>query len=154
MPMTSEEKQIWYATYGATFARRNRAFGAGQAYHDLVVAAEDAMQEADDAVSVLRKRLDQATEMERNNAGPVRTALEMMQQAPPDEVTTQTLPVYGIEVTTTATGGGALKSDLGEGYEQLESLLLAMACAGINLNTPAMFEAIETAVEAISNHEE
>jgi hypothetical protein len=34
----------------------------------------------------------------------------------------------------------------------LESLLLAMATAGIPMNTPQMNKAVQTAVEAIANH--
>ena len=34
----------------------------------------------------------------------------------------------------------------------LESLILAHACAGINVGSPAYVEGIETAVDAISHH--
>ena len=34
----------------------------------------------------------------------------------------------------------------------VESLLLALAVAGVDLETPACLEAIETAVEAVSNY--
>ena len=34
----------------------------------------------------------------------------------------------------------------------LESLILAHACAGVNVQSPAYVEGIETAVDAIANH--
>jgi hypothetical protein len=34
----------------------------------------------------------------------------------------------------------------------IEALILAMACAGIEIDTPAMIEAIETAVEGAANN--
>ena len=82
-----------------------------------------------------------------------------------------TLPCYGIVVelgpvdaeTPGASRGGALSSDLKEGLgkrrtclksalDAVESLILAMACAGVDIETPAMIEAIETCVEAIWNN--
>jgi hypothetical protein len=61
------------------------------------------------------------------------------------------LPVYGIKIRT-ALGGGTITSDIGTGFEQIESMILACAIAGIDVETPAFLEAIETALEAAGNH--
>jgi hypothetical protein len=80
----------------------------------------------------------------------------------PDEATKQQskgktmtrieLPIFGIVIEHDNKGNGAIETELGEGFDQIESLLLAMACAGINLRDSAMLEAIETAVEATANY--
>jgi len=75
---------------------------------------------------------------------------------------------FGIIISLDGTGGGTIHSDLhlspeemilDEGrveYEAaidgLESLVLAHACAGIDVNDPAYIEGIKTAVETISNN--
>ena len=71
--------------------------------------------------------------------------------------------VFGITVYLDEAGSGKLISDLRNGLdgsdaeyaaalEGLESLILAHACAGIDITTPAYLEGVETAVEAIANH--
>ena len=84
------------------------------------------------------------------------------------------LPCYGIVVEVGDSrpenpnafeGGSLVSSDLGpnllldeedvEGQaaaDALESLILAHACAGIDIASPAYVEGIETAVEAIANN--
>lgn len=72
------------------------------------------------------------------------------------------LPSYGIEVCISGDGAtGSIKSDLhdkgvGKDYNHaidgLESLILAHACAGIDIESPAYLEGIETAVDAITNN--
>jgi len=79
------------------------------------------------------------------------------------------LPCYGITVTLTRgngadkPGSGAIASDLcavrtasnrqfNAAIDGLESLILAHACAGVDVESPAYVEGIETAVEAIANH--
>lgn len=57
-------------------------------------------------------------------------------------------------------GTGVIKSSLAEDGESawndavdgLESLILAQACAGIDISTPTYLKAVETALEAISNN--
>jgi hypothetical protein len=80
------------------------------------------------------------------------------------------LPCFGIKLNLTGDGGGAISSDLKEEYTEddyefgcnnkmsyngavdgLESIILAHACAGIDIQSPAYIEGIETAVQAISN---
>lgn len=60
------------------------------------------------------------------------------------------LPCYGITLIL-IDDWGCVSSDLHDGsnpaYNAIESLILAMAVAGIDVETPAMLEAIETAVE-------
>ena len=80
------------------------------------------------------------------------------------------LPCYGITVTLVRAnaadrpGGGSIVSDLrvaGENIadrqynaaiDGLEAIVLAHACAGVDVQSPAYIESIETAVEAIANH--
>ena len=79
------------------------------------------------------------------------------------------LPCYGITIrldrkpSAEKPGGGTITSDLkqdttGEDAEYLaaidglESLILAHACAGIDVTTPAYIEGIETAVAAIAQN--
>ncbi len=80
------------------------------------------------------------------------------------------LPCYGIIVTLTrqnsadAPGIGSIVSDLhavsrsakdrqyNSAIDGLESLILAHACAGVDVVSPAYVEGVETAVEAIANH--
>jgi hypothetical protein len=80
------------------------------------------------------------------------------------------LPCYGITIrldlknTADSPGAGTIASDLKEpgksagdrcynaAVDGLESLILAHACAGVDVESPAYIEGIETAVEAIFNH--
>ena len=80
------------------------------------------------------------------------------------------LPCYGITVTLVRgngadePGSGAIASDLhaagrsaadrqyNAAIDGLESLILAHACAGVDVESPAYVEGVETAVEAIANH--
>jgi hypothetical protein len=80
------------------------------------------------------------------------------------------LPCFGIEIRLVRqdspenSGEGTIASDLrdtGDAIEvrqynaaidALESLILAHACAGVDVESPAYIEGIETAVEAIGNH--
>ena len=69
--------------------------------------------------------------------------------------------VYGITVFLSGHGGGTIRSELHHpkdgpeataAIDALESLILAHACAGIDITSPAYLEGIETAVDAITNH--
>lgn len=77
------------------------------------------------------------------------------------------LPCYGIEVTLAKRGGsysGNITSNLIENSriagkeavdfacDGIESMILACACSGIDIESPAFLEAIETAVEATFNN--
>ena len=78
------------------------------------------------------------------------------------------LPCYGIVVTFAAVGQDEtawLDSDLSkerfsEGTDKalesaidgIESMILAHAIAGVDIESPAYLEGIETAVEAVANH--
>ena len=68
--------------------------------------------------------------------------------------------VYGITVSRAIEGGGTITSDLGSpddgpetvaAIDALESLVLAHACGGIDICSPAYLEGIETAVDAVTN---
>jgi len=78
------------------------------------------------------------------------------------------LPCYGITVTLAREnaveepGAGSIVSDLREAdtaanrqynsaIDGLEALILAHACAGVDVESPAYLEGIETAVDAIGN---
>jgi hypothetical protein len=78
------------------------------------------------------------------------------------------LPCYGITVTLARENGveepgsGSIVSDLREpknaanrqhnaAVDGLESLILAHACAGVDVESPAYVEGVETAVDAIAN---
>jgi hypothetical protein len=89
------------------------------------------------------------------------------QRAPDTEIR---LPCYGITVTLARRNGadkpgsGSIASDLhaagrsatdrqyNSAIDGLESLILAHACAGVDVESPAYVEGVETAVEAITNH--
>ena len=69
--------------------------------------------------------------------------------------------VHGIAIELDGQGGGMITSDLhdqrdGPGlsgaWDAVESLVLAHACAGIDIRDPAYLEGIETSVEAILHH--
>jgi hypothetical protein len=72
------------------------------------------------------------------------------------------LPCYGIVVTFAPGESGELRSDLVYELRTLgryipeidgiESMILAHAIAGIDIESPAYIEGIETAVEAVANH--
>jgi len=72
------------------------------------------------------------------------------------------LNCFGIVVTLDGDGAGTITSELkdqGMNLEQynaaidgLESVILAHACAGIDVTTSAYLEGVETAVEAITNN--
>jgi hypothetical protein len=80
------------------------------------------------------------------------------------------LPCYGITIrlvranTTTEPGSGTITSDLkgsartaaehlyNAAVDGLESLILAHACAGIDVASLTYVEGVETAIEAIANH--
>ena len=80
------------------------------------------------------------------------------------------LPCYGIVVTFAAGESGELRSDLSKNSDEverfdqptlnptlsaidgIESMILAHAIAGIDIESPAYIEGIETAVEAVANH--
>jgi hypothetical protein len=53
-----------------------------------------------------------------------------------------------------ANGGGSITSDISSlgAIDGIESLILAAACQGIDVTTPAFVAAIETAVEAAANN--
>jgi len=80
------------------------------------------------------------------------------------------LDSFHIVITLDGKGGGTITSDIRggrednpEGYldnddlrydascDALESLVLAHACAGIDVNSPAYLEGLEVAVETITN---
>jgi hypothetical protein len=80
------------------------------------------------------------------------------------EQTTIELPVYGIVLTLDADGnGGTISDDIHEEDEDedaemyncaidgITSMILAHACAGVDIMSPSYLEGIETAVEAVSN---
>ena len=71
--------------------------------------------------------------------------------------------VYGITVSCATDGSGKISSDLRSpddgpealaAIDALESLVLAHACSGIDICSPAYLEGIETAVDAVTNHVE
>jgi hypothetical protein len=80
------------------------------------------------------------------------------------------LPCFGITIrldrknTAKTPGAGTIASDLktagksaankpySAAIDGLESLILAHACAGVDVGSPAYVVGIETAVEAIANH--
>jgi len=63
------------------------------------------------------------------------------------------LPCYGISLNVER-GGGCISSNLEEceAHDALESIILAHACAGIDIESPAYIEGIETSVDAIANN--
>jgi hypothetical protein len=68
------------------------------------------------------------------------------------------LNTFGIEVTLTGDGGGSITSKLKEGHPQydaaidgIESMILAHAIAGIDVNSPLYLGGIETAVQGAAN---
>lgn len=70
------------------------------------------------------------------------------------------LPVFDIEVNLMEKGGGTITSSMcssedsqasRDALDSIESLILAHACAGVDIESPAYLEGIEVAVEAIWN---
>ena len=75
------------------------------------------------------------------------------------------LPVGGMEIhlqrenTDEKSGGGSITSQLKEpgndfynaAIDGMESLILAHACAGIDVRSPAYIKGIETAIDAVAN---
>ena len=74
------------------------------------------------------------------------------------------LGIYDIVVNVYEIGGGSISSSLNDGerdgenyleYEAavntIESMILAHACAGIPIDSPAYIEGIETAINTITN---
>ena len=64
------------------------------------------------------------------------------------------LPCYGIVLNLTGDGGGTITSNL-EDYEAedaIESIILGHAIAGVDVESNAYIEGIETAVQAIGNN--
>ena len=74
------------------------------------------------------------------------------------------LPSYGLEIEVTNNGGGVLvkgfdipcirkfSNDYRIAFDALESIILAHACAGIDIADPRYLEGIETSVDAILNN--
>jgi hypothetical protein len=74
------------------------------------------------------------------------------------------LPCFGIVVQYDSFhGGGTITSGLREdsqetnmtlegGIDAIEALILAQACAGIDIESPAYIESLKTAIEAILNN--
>lgn len=61
------------------------------------------------------------------------------------------LPCYDIEISL-EDGVGTIKSSLEPEADAIESIVLAHAVAGVDVECPKYLEGIETAVEAIFNH--
>ena len=70
--------------------------------------------------------------------------------------------VFGITVYIDEAGGGKIVSELKDesdndnvqyasAIDAVESLILAHACAGIDITSPAYLEGVETTIETISN---
>ena len=120
---------------------------------------------AECSVEPLEQLADTETEAALKAAG-----LDLTQPADSDRTVARKikLPCYGITVTLAREnaveepGAGSIVSDLREGdtaanrqynaaVDGLEALILAHACAGVDVESPAYLEGIETAVDAIAN---
>lgn len=67
---------------------------------------------------------------------------------------TITLPCYNMTITFDDQSG-VIKSDLDRddpGVNVIESFVLALAVAGVDMEKPKIVEAIETAIDAVGNH--
>jgi len=66
------------------------------------------------------------------------------------------LPIYNIVVTLNDHGTGIIKSDLVGSIEEdiITSVILAHACAGVNIEDPKYIEGIKTLLDAIVNNVE
>ena len=74
------------------------------------------------------------------------------------------LPIYGIKVSIDEKGGGIIKSELyidsndkeddayNSAIDGIEAMILACACAGIDIEDKRFIEAITTSVEAVANN--
>ena len=63
------------------------------------------------------------------------------------------LPCYGMLLNVAGKFGALVSSDLdGEAFDGIESMILAHAIAGVDVESPAYISGIETAVEAVENH--
>ncbi len=63
------------------------------------------------------------------------------------------LPVHNIRIHVVGNYVvGKIESDIGN--DVIESFILACACAGVEVESPAFLEAVETTVEAVANHDE
>ena len=74
------------------------------------------------------------------------------------------LPIYGIKVSLDEQGGGIITSELyidekdnqdnayNSAIDGIEAMILACACAGIDIEDERFIEAITTSVEAVSNN--
>jgi hypothetical protein len=75
------------------------------------------------------------------------------------------LPVCGIVITLTEDGGGSITSDLHEGLPEgedeklydaavdgIEATILGHAIAGVDVETPAYLEGIESALDGAANN--
>lgn len=69
------------------------------------------------------------------------------------------LPVHGICVTVYLDGSGTISSELGTGSDQsdkaivdtIESLVLALACAGVDIASPEFVAGLSSGIESVSN---
>lgn len=83
--------------------------------------------------------------------------------------TSPVLLPFGIQITLDGKGSGNIRSDLRVALtndedsptvrlltlascDALESLLLALACAGVNLSTPTAYAAVNASIEAIGQN--
>lgn len=71
------------------------------------------------------------------------------------------IPCFGIRVLLSGDGGGSISSELHASpesdeqcaaWDAIESLILAHACAGVDVTNPAYVEGVETAVLAVGNN--
>ena len=61
-------------------------------------------------------------------------------------------PGSGAITSDLRTAGTAANRQYNAAIDGLESLILAHACAGVDVESPAYVEGVEVAVEAIANH--
>ncbi len=64
------------------------------------------------------------------------------------------LPVHETKVTVVGNYSAGGKIDSGIGDDVIESFILACACAGVDVESPAFLEAVETTIDAVTNHDE
>lgn len=64
---------------------------------------------------------------------------------------TISVPEFGLEIVVNGQGSGVLKASK-IGLDQVESLVLAHACAGVDVTAPAYVEGLRVAIDAITNH--
>ena len=123
--------------------------------------------------AMIHKQWGENSNLEESNnvihkAREVLTRLTHRQQEekPMSAVRTISLPVCGITIRLArenvpdCRGAGTITSDLKEPNEPqrnaaidgLEALILAHACVGVDVQSPAYLEGIETALDALANH--